>query len=195
MPRAPADGQPNQLCRAVGAELVLQGLLVGLDGLDAAVHGFGDFSCGSAVGHQPQLWVQDVSGGNPRAITAEGVKIPASSSPVSPDGQFVFASGPEGKALYPIDGGPGRPIPGLNKGERLLRWSADGNSLYVLKGDSKIWLLDVATGKRRLWKELQPPGTATPDDLFFVLLAPDGEGYVQTYKRWFADLYVVEGLR
>ena len=148
-----------------------------------------------AVGHRPQLWVQDVSGGKPRAFTAEGIQMPSPASAVSPDGKLVFAYGAEGNALYSIDGGPPRPIVGLKGEETPLRWSADGKSLYVLKDDSKIWLLDVATGKTRLWKELRPPGTATANDLFFVILAPDGEGYVQVYQRWFADLYVVDGLR
>jgi WD40 repeat protein len=149
----------------------------------------------SAVGHGPQLWVQDVSGGKPRAITAEETRIPLSASPVSPDGQLVFASGAEVSALFPIDGGPPRPIPGLKSGENLIRWSADGKSLYLVDDDLKIWLLDVATGKRQLWKELHPPRTATADDFLSVLLTPNGQVYVQTYQRWLSDLYVVEGLR
>jgi Tol biopolymer transport system component/predicted Ser/Thr protein kinase len=149
----------------------------------------------SAVGHGPQLWVQDVSGGKPRAFSAEGVEIPGSTSPVSPDGMLVFATGPEGVAFYPVDGSPPRPIPGLSKGESLLRWSADGKSLYLVDDDLKIWLLDVANGKRRLWKELRPPGRASADDFFSVLLTPDGQGYVQTYQRWLSDLYVVDGLK
>ena len=152
----------------------------------------------STPGHGRQLFVQDVDGGKPRAITPEGVQMRMSGSSVSPDGRFVIGVAAGIYSLYSIDGGTPRPIAGLAGEEAPLRWSADGLSLYVSQPDkamTKIWLLDPATGRRRLFKELRPPGSATSGDLLDVLMTPDGRSYVHTYQRWLSDLYVVEGLR
>jgi hypothetical protein len=38
---------------------------------------------------------------------------------ISPDGTTVAATGPDGKlALYPVDGGDARPVPGVEAGQR-----------------------------------------------------------------------------
>ena len=152
---------------------------------------------GSEPGHGPRLYVRDVGNGQPRAITPEGVTSFRNS--VSPDGKWIAATGPDGKlALYPVEPGPPRPIPGITAEDQSVRWSADGTSLYVLRfgeTSAKIYQLDVATGQRALWKELRPSDPAGVLNVGPIVITPDGKSYVYSYRRSLKDLYLVKGLR
>jgi Tol biopolymer transport system component len=148
-------------------------------------------------GHVPRVYIQDLEGGKPRPISPEGVRIRRGTSPLSPDGKLVVGIQGRGKAsLYPLEGGEARPIAGLEEADRLVQWSADGRSLYVHRQPgipNKIWLLDLASGKRSLFKEIQPgePVAGLP----LLLLTRDGRSYVYGTSRTLSELYVVEGLR
>ncbi len=157
---------------------------------------------GSEPGHGVRLYVQDLEGGKPRPITPEGVianRIIGRFVSLSPDGKFVAAIGPDPKgALYPVDGGGPRPIPGLEAGEFPLRWSADGRWLYVRKPDelpARVFLIEVDTGRRMLWKELMPGDSAGVGRIYTILLTPDGKSYAYDYERSLSDLYLAEGLK
>lgn len=79
-----------------------------------------------------------------------------------------------------------------------IRWTADGKGLYLQRGPGvpgRIDLLDVASGKRRPWKELAPPDPAGVLTIGPILLSDDGQSYVYSYRRMADDLYLVEGLR
>ncbi len=146
--------------------------------------------------HGARSWVLDPAGGKPRPITPEGV----SGLLVSPDNKFLLDVDANHKrgTLYPVEGGEPRPVPGFELGDKAIRWSADGRSLFIHHPDglsTKIFLLDVATGRRRLWKELTVPEPAGTDGIEQVLLTPDGKSYIYWYARNLADLYLVEGLK
>ena len=147
--------------------------------------------------HDPRVYVQDLEGGKPRPISPEGVRITRGTSPLSPDGKLVVGIQGSGKAsLYPLDGGEARPIAGPEEGDWPVQWSADGRSLYVHRQPgipNKIWLLDLASGKRSLFKEIQ---TAEPVlGLPLLLLTRDGKSYVYSADRTLSELYIIEGLR
>jgi len=153
---------------------------------------------GNEPGYGVRLYVQDLAGGKPRPITPEGVSgFP--SYVVAPDGKATAAIGPDGQGyLYPVEGGEPRPIPGLTSAYAPIAWSADGRSLYISGGGerpAKVYLLDIATGQRRLWKQLMPSDTAGVDLIFPMWVTPDGRGYVYGYRRILSDLYLVEGLK
>jgi hypothetical protein len=68
--------------------------------------------------------------------------------------------------------------------------------LYILRfgeGTRKVWLLELATGKRRLWKELR--GADPPTQLTSLFVTPKGESYAFGTFRPLSTCYVVEGLR
>jgi hypothetical protein len=70
--------------------------------------------------------------------------------------------------------------------------------LYVFRrGDLplKVYRLDVATGRKDLWKTLMPSDAAGIGSIVPVIPTPDGSSYVYTYARTLSDLYLVEGLR
>jgi hypothetical protein len=118
---------------------------------------------------------------------------------VSPDGRFVIATGPDQRIyLYPLAGGEPTPLPGSTPGDIPDRWTADGRALYVHRRDElpvKVYLLDVATGQKELWKELIPADSAGVTQVATVVPTPDGRSYVYSYIRLLSDMYVVEGLK
>jgi eukaryotic-like serine/threonine-protein kinase len=155
---------------------------------------------GSEERHLLRLYVRDLEGGRGKPFTPEGLKLGINSwVAVSPDGTFVAASNGEGKVLlYPVDGGEARPLPGLEPGEELIRWSSDPNVVFVCRADEmplKIFRLDVRTGAREPWRQVapvDPAGVFSPD---FIRLSANGRAYVYTFRRLLSDLYVVDGLR
>ena len=146
-----------------------------------------------------RLYVQEIEGGKPRPVTPEGISTALPGFAVSPDGKSVAAIGPEQKgAVFPVDGGAARPIPGLLPGEYPLRFSPDGRSIYVWKrGDlpARITRLDLESGKRDVFKDLLPADPAGVERISNVLVTPDGKGYAYCYARLLSDLFVVEGLK
>jgi hypothetical protein len=152
---------------------------------------------GDEPGHGVRLYVQDLSGGKPQAITPEGVN--GLTFAISPDGQQVAAIGPDDKGyLYPVAGGAPRPIPGLQPGEQPIGWGQDASTLYVYQpGEmpARAYRLDLATGKRTLWKQFLPADPAGVATIGPILITPDGKSYVYGFHRTLADLYLVEGLK
>ena len=111
---------------------------------------------------------------------------------ISPDGRTVAGmTKDETIALYPIGNGNPIAVNGSEKGEVPIQWSADGHAVYVTRlGEPQVWLVDVTTGQKRLWRQIRPE-----DPFFFRLrITPDGGAYVYTTDRFLSELYVVEGL-
>ena len=153
---------------------------------------------GSAAGRRGlQLWVQDLEKGVPKAISPEGVDTRLSGV-ISPDEKRVVAVDPQGKlVIYPVEGGAPEVIPGVQGGDRPLRWTADGKTLLVAAVESPnvIFDLDLATGKRKLFRTMPVPDGLRPQDLSSPIFAPDLKSYVYSYTRITSDLYVVDGLK
>ena len=138
-----------------------------------------------------------MEGGKPVAITPEGGGTLGIQ--VSPDGKLVMGFGSDGKRqFFPLAGGDPRPIPGLAVGEGMDGWTEDGRSIYVHNFAGLpciISRIDLATGKRTVWKQIAPADSAGVDSAGGVLITPDAKSYVYAYQRTLSDLYVVEGLK
>ena len=148
-------------------------------------------------GHGTRVFTMEVAGNAPRALTPEGYRyVPRS---VTPDGKSVVVIGPDRRRyLYRLQGGEPEQINGLAEDETATGWSADGRFLYVFRRRDvpvRVFRLEVATGKRELWKELVPADSAGIQDLAPVIPTPDGSAYVYGYSRTLSDMYVVEGLK
>jgi serine/threonine protein kinase len=144
-----------------------------------------------------RLYVQNVDGGSPKPISPEGAHATAFFP--SPDGTMVAGLGPDQLPyLFPVNGGDPRPIKGFLEGEQPIDWTTDGRSLYVYRpGEvpAKVFTVELATGKRTLWKQLVPSDPAGVETIGPVLISPDGKACVYGYHRTLSDLYMVEGLK
>jgi serine/threonine protein kinase/Tol biopolymer transport system component len=144
-----------------------------------------------------RLYIQDVNGDPPKAISGEGVN--GSMIAISPDGKQIAMVGADQKpAMLTVESGEIHPITGLDAGEAPIAWSSDGRSLFVYKlGEvpSTVNRLDFASGRKQLWKKLVPPDVSGVTDISSILITPDGNNYVYEYGRTLSDLYLVNDLK
>jgi Tol biopolymer transport system component/predicted Ser/Thr protein kinase len=152
----------------------------------------------SEPGRSPRLFVQELSGGKPQPVSPEGVSALYWHA-VSPDGRSIAAIGPDGRiAIYPVQPLKPKPVAGIDPGDLLIRWTADGRGLYVWNPSempARVSIVDVASGHRAPWKEIFPPDPAGILGLWPILITSDGTSYAYSYRRVLGDLYVAEGLR
>jgi Tol biopolymer transport system component len=145
-----------------------------------------------------RLYAQSVDGGEPVAITLEGVHLPIFTDPISPNGATVAAFGPDERVrLYGVGGGA-TIVPGLAVGEAPLLWSRDGNSLFTVErqGAARMRLnkVDLRTQRKTFVRDIAPP-VAGLMSIIHVQAAMDTSAYIYSYWQRLTDLYVVNGVR
>ncbi len=152
---------------------------------------------GNEPGKGVRLYTQELAGGTPKAISPEGVD--ATAFAVSPDGQSVVGTGPDGKGyFYPTAGGDPRVVNGLEPGDIPIIWNSDGRSIYLYRtGEvpAKVYQLDLATGKKTVRQQIVPVDTTGVSTIGPIQTTPDGKTYVYGFHRTLGDLYLVEGLK
>jgi hypothetical protein len=146
-------------------------------------------------GQRSRAFLVGLSGGEPRAVTPEGIASVRSSYR---DGS-VMGAGPGGSlARYPLEGGDPQQVGArIPDGTRALRASGDGRVVFVGRPGMPYHIdrLEIATGRSTLWKALQPGDVTGSIDVRATALSADGDAYAYTYGRYLQDLYLVEGLR
>lgn len=138
---------------------------------------------------------KSIAGSGPLVpITPEGVRA----SRLSPDGKWAAAITSGGFRAYDATGGSAgeRDFGPAQPGDRIARWHADGNSLWIanpLPRSVRLDRLDLTTRKRQQEREVRYP----EDNAMFVSLSltPDGKWYAMSYQKDLAELYLVRGLR
>jgi dipeptidyl aminopeptidase/acylaminoacyl peptidase len=151
---------------------------------------------GQETGGKWRVYRMDTQGGKPRAISPEGVRIPAfMTGPVSLDGRFFFgARGPGKWFRFPMDGGEARPIAGLKRGDFPIRWASDRSFWVSRFGSGDIWRLDAETGRKTPSENKLKTDFGNLATLRLVM-TPDGRSYAYAARRAHSVLYVVEGLK
>jgi eukaryotic-like serine/threonine-protein kinase len=148
----------------------------------------------SEPGRASRVYVLDLAGGKPRAVTPEVTGGAA----VSPDGKKLALNDAQHRpTIYPIDGGEASLIPGLDPGDEPKQWSQDGSMLYVIREGEiplRVFRYEFATGKKTLWKQLVPTDRAGLIRIDNFSVTPDGAHYAYEINRITAsDLFVVTG--
>jgi dipeptidyl aminopeptidase/acylaminoacyl peptidase len=150
---------------------------------------------GRAKDRRRQIFVQDVEGGLPRAISPENAFTAGLSTP---DGRFVVgAIAGARQFLFPVDGGAPVPLTATAPGDLPLQWSDDGRMLYVRRARAWPPVVDritISNGHRETWKTIKPADPVGVDTVERILVTPDGKTYCHDYIRLLSDLFVVEGL-
>ncbi len=118
---------------------------------------------------------------------------------VSPDSRFIAGMNhEEAIVVYPLDGsGTATAVPGVEKGEVPIQWSADGAALYVYRPTAlpaRVYKVTMADGTRELWKEFAPSDPAGVYRMSPVFMTPDAGAYAYNALRTTSDLYVAEGV-
>jgi eukaryotic-like serine/threonine-protein kinase len=149
---------------------------------------------GNEPGHAARCYVLDLAGGKPKAVTPEGILC----GPSSADSRLVVGVGPNSAlAIYPIAGGPAQPIPELETAFHPVQWSEDGRLLYGYQAGelpSKIYKVEIATGKQTVVQELRPGAPAGVVIVTPVVVSRDGTRFAYSYNQALSVLYLISGL-
>ena len=151
-------------------------------------------------GKAPRVYYLGLDGGEPRPVTPEGYGVGRNS--VAPDGKTVVVRRvSDGKRFaWPVSGGESeKELTGFAPNEVMIRWSADGRSVFAFQGANRKTMLitniDVATGKREVvkeWTAADPAGVLSYSN---GGISADGKTIVYSYNRSVGDLYLVDGLK
>lgn len=106
---------------------------------------------------------------------------------------MIRRQGARGLSLIPTGAGEGRELPQTGFEAYSAAFFPDGKRL-LLGGQALGRSGRLYTGRREIWKELEP---ADPAGVTYVrpYLTRDGRAYVYTCYRYLSDLYLVTGLR
>jgi Tol biopolymer transport system component len=151
---------------------------------------------GSQDKGRPRFFEQSITGGTVRALTAEADRL--SDGFVSPDGKLIGFIEDKAIRVQPVAGGEARTLGEAAEGDELDGFIDDGRALLVhRRGErpAKVFRIDVATGKRSLWKQIVPADPAGFVEVTRLRATPDGRSYAYTYFRVLSTLYLVDGLR
>ena len=153
---------------------------------------------GTEPGKPPRYYRVSMSGGAAVPILPENV----SSALFAPNGEIAVGQNPDGGfAIYSVAGGPARPIAGLDQTDEPIAFSEDSQTIFVQKTGRRLPAvvdrLDLATGKRTMFKEFAPANRAGVVGVYVAgpVMKSDGTQYAYGYVRRPSVLFVVKGER
>jgi len=152
---------------------------------------------GIESGHGIRDYLIDVSSGNSKAITPEGI---AGAWP-SPDGRSTVVLRSDGKwGIWPLDGSGLRLIPGLDSSYRVRGWLADGQSIYAVSVRQRdrarsLYQVNTMTGDVKPWKTYGDGLFSGGTSISNTYLAGEGGSYSYLYAQTISQVYVVRGMK
>jgi Tol biopolymer transport system component len=195
----PAKGGPlNLVPTGAGESRTLTHDAVSYGGVRFLPDGKRLLASGIEAGHAARDYLIDVSNGDSKPITPEGIV----GETLSPDGRSTAVLGSDGKwGIWPLEGSGIRPIPGLDSIYYLRGWSPDGKSVYAMSSrakdqkTAKVYQVDTVTGKMELWRTFGAEGAAGIGRVRFPVFASDGSAYAYVYNQTLSEAFVVTGLK
>ncbi len=152
---------------------------------------------GIEAGHGGRDYVIDLSTGDSKAVTPEGM----AGVQLSPDGKSVAVRAADGKrGIWSLEKGEFRAIPGLEANDFVMGWTPDGGSVYVApikRGATSVQVFraNVETGKMEPWKTFGAEVGTQGASVAAPRLSNDGTAYAYIYVRTLSEAYVVKGLK
>jgi dipeptidyl aminopeptidase/acylaminoacyl peptidase len=149
---------------------------------------------GAEQGRPTRTYIQDIDGGDPRAVLPEGARAVL----LTRDGLSAVAREPhEPWRLYSLAGGtPPTPLPGLTAVDRPSGWTEDGRAVIVASGYMPVRLdrVDIQTGARSLLREISMPSRVATTMRVGSVTA-DGDQFAYSAGLASTTLHVVTGVR
>jgi eukaryotic-like serine/threonine-protein kinase len=152
---------------------------------------------GIEQGHGARDYLIDVESGNSTPLTPEGV----TGLVLSPDGRSIAVDSTEGKiGIWTIGGSAVRLVPDLASPQQPIAWTLDGKSLYVFsraiaRTQAEVDRVDVATGKKELWKIFGTQLQAGVESVGPPRFSADMSAYAYVYSTTLSEAYVVKGFK
>jgi tRNA A-37 threonylcarbamoyl transferase component Bud32/Tol biopolymer transport system component len=194
----PAKGGPlNLVPTGAGESRPLTHDAVSYGGVRFLADGKHVLASGIEAGHGRRDYLIDVSSGDSKPITPEGV----SGLRMSPDERSIAVTGAEERlGIWSLEASAFHPIPELGPGYRAAAWAPDGASLYVSSGKanqrtSELFKVNIATGKMEPWKSFGAEVRAGVNGVGAPEFSSDGSAYAYVYVRVLSEAYVVTGLK
>lgn len=150
------------------------------------------------TGDTSRYLVQDLDGSRRVDLPFER----ASWAVASPDGRHVAVLGGDSAVwIVPLaPRGTARRLPSEARTGwtgRPVQWSADGRAVFVadLARGARVHRVDVATGRARPWRDIQPSDRIGLLSVPFLVMNRDATAYAYSYAQIDSQLHLVEGLR
>ena len=143
------------------------------------------------AGKGSRTFVQSIAGGDPRVAVPEDIRATI----FSHDSRGLVGVDAAGVwRLYPIDGARAPvELRGVAAGDEPVGWTSDGRDLLVATTTvpARLERVDVATGSRRVVRELRPPGL-DGIQINVNTATADGEQFAYAGLRTSRTLYLVK---
>lgn len=174
--------------------------IIGVTGLEHLQNGYARFLSdgqrfainGNEAGQATRCYLIEVATGSAKAVTPEGVPCGV----FSPDASAMTISSDGGIVIYSL-AGTKRTIPHLTSDFTPIKWSKDGALLYGYhfgEFPSRIYKVEIATGKESLLKELKPGVPAGVVLVAPIIASSDGRRFAYSYNQTLSSLFLVSGL-
>jgi hypothetical protein len=102
-----------------------------------------------------------------------------------------------GAFLVPLEGGPERPLRGVERDEWVIGTLPGGGHVVALRNEgltaATLTRVDVDSGERVPWRRLTPGDAAGVLGIGPAVVGSDGDSYAYSFRRVLSDLRVVEG--
>ena len=156
------------------------------DGHSFAINGNGD-------GQATRCYLVDVATGKAKAASPEGITCGV----FSPDGQFMTGTTNGTTKIYSLRDGTSHRILNLHPDFTPIEWSNNSSILYGYhfgEFPSKVYKVEITTGKETLVKELKPGVPAGVVSIAPIIASRDGKRFAYSYNQTLSLLYLISGL-
>lgn len=148
---------------------------------------------GDQTGDASRCYVVQVSSGNAKPVTPEGVLC----GPLSPDGKSLIGTAADHSIAIYSEGGAGKPIPEFDRTMVAVQWSEDGKNLFCYRAGelpSKVYRFEIATGRTEVIQQLKPGVSSGVVLLAPIVVSRDGKRFAYSYNQTLSALYLISGL-